>query len=247
VENIGKGEMDLRISHRMGRIDDGYKKLFGIFSANSQLGLEYGIFDNLMAGVALTSIQYTYTGFLKYKILRQCSGGKNIPFTLDWYSSIEDISGEFNYPNNQYYYSQRLSYVHQILIARKFNENLSLQLTPTFIHKNIVETSKDNNNIFSIGFSGRCKISKKVALTVEYFYVLPDQIISKLNNLPVTNSLSVGVDVFTGKHVFQFFITNSVAMNETSFITESTEKWDKGYLHFGFNISRVFNIVNYYQ
>jgi len=239
--------MDLRISHRMGRIDDGYTKLFGIFSANSQLGMDYGIFDNLMAGIAASSIQYTFTGYLKYKILRQCTGRKNIPITLTLYSSIEDLSGDLNYPNNQYYFLQRLSYVHQLLLGRKFNENLSLQLSPTLVHKNIVETSKDKNNIFSVGFSGRCKLTKKVALTIEYFYVLPDQIISHLNNLPVTNSLSIGVDIFTGKHVFQFFITNSVAMNETSFITETTEKWNSKYIHFGFNISRIFTVFNNYQ
>ena len=247
IENLGKGEMDFRISHRMGRIDDGPKKLFGLFTANSQLGLEYGISDRLMAGIAAASNQYTYTGFFKYKILRQSTGKRNVPLTLSWYSGIETISADLNYPDDQYYFSQRLSYVHQLLIGRKFNENLSLQLTPVLVHKNIVKTKKDKNNIFALGFSGRYKITKKLALTFEYFAVFPDQVKSGFNNMPVTNSLSVGFDIYTGKHVFQIFVSNSTTMNEKSFITETNEKWDKGNIHIGFNIARVFTVLNNYE
>jgi hypothetical protein len=108
---------------------------------------------------------------------------------------------------------------------------------PTVIHRNFIENSQYKNTTFNLGIGGRNKISKKTAITYEYFYVLPNQI-NEVN----MNSLSLGVDIETGGHVFQLQLTNSLGMNEFLFLNETIGDWLKGGIHFGFNISRVFYI-----
>jgi hypothetical protein len=107
---------------------------------------------------------------------------------------------------------------------------------PTIIHYNYVPQSNDPNDLFSIGIAGRQRLSKRVHLTSEYYH--------QINQLSgYYNSLSFGFDIETGGHVFQLQLTNSTGMTERTFITETTGRWGKGDIHFGFNISRVFTLV----
>jgi hypothetical protein len=123
-------------------------------------------------------------------------------------------------------------------MARKFNKKLSMQLVPTLTHYNLVPLVSDKNDIFSMGFGGRYKITSRLALTWEYYFVFPEQIVSWQH----TNNLSVGLDIETGGHVFQLFFTNSIGMIERQFITQTNETWLDGGVHFGFNVSRVFTV-----
>jgi hypothetical protein len=145
------------------------------------------------------------------------------------------------------YISSRMYYTNQILIGRKFSESLSFQLMPTLIHRNLVETKADKNDVFAIGAAGRIKLSKRIAINAEYYYVPSGQIVSQ----NYANSLSLGVDIETGGHVFQFHFTNSRDMTYKGFITETGEDWFyknsstgklMGGMRFGFNISRVFTV-----
>jgi hypothetical protein len=133
------------------------------------------------------------------------------------------------------YASDKFSYAHQILFARKFNDQFSLQLTPTLLHYNIVETANIPNDFYSLGIGFRQRISKRVNITTEYFYR-----IDKLDGY--YDPLSVGVDIETGGHVFQLHVSNSTGMTERTFINETAGSWGKGDLRFGFNISRVFTL-----
>jgi len=141
-------------------------------------------------------------------------------------------------PDRENYFSSRLSYLYQILIARKFSSNFSMQLIPSLVHRNFVATADDKNDIFTIGAGGRYKFTKRTSVNVEYHYVLPNQI----NSYDYTNSLTVGFDIETGGHVFQLFFTNSVPINVSDFLTHTTESWGNGDIYFGFNISRVFTL-----
>ena len=129
-----------------------------------------------------------------------------------------------------------MAYTHQILIARKFSEAISLQLSPSFVRRNYVEQG-DKNDIFALGFGGRYKFSRRVAFTFEYFYSS-----NTANSDKYYNPLAFGFDIETGGHVFQLFLTNSRAMVEDGFIGETTSSWLDGGIYFGFNISRVFAI-----
>lgn len=237
IENAAAGVMDFRISHRFGFINTGAYDLFGLDQALMRIGLEYGITDRLMVGFGRSNVNKAYDSFLKYKILRQGSGEKKIPISVSYFASAVCNTVKWSDPNRDNYFSSRMQYTHQLLIARKFNNDLSLQLTPTLVHKNLVPTLQDKNDILAMGFGGRYKLTQRFSVNGEYIYVLPNQITSTF-----FNSLSLGVDIETGGHVFQLHLTNSTSMLEPGFITESVGQWKKGGIHFGFNVSRVFTV-----
>ena len=237
VENAAAGVMDFRISHRFGFINTGAYDLFGLDQALMRIGLEYGVTSRLMVGFGRSNVNKAYDSFLKYKILRQGSGKRNIPVSVSYFASAVCNTVKWADPNRDNYVSSRMQYTHQLLIGRKFNNDLSLQLTPTLVHKNLVPTLQDKNDILAMGFGGRYKLTQRFSVNGEYIYVLPNQITSTFYN-----SLSLGVDIETGGHVFQLHLTNSTSMLEPGFITESVGQWKKGGIHFGFNVSRVFTV-----
>lgn len=238
VENVAGGVLDFRISHRFGFINTGAYELFGLDGATIRLGLEYGITDRLMVGFGRSSYNKAFDAFGKFKILRQSTGKKNMPITLSVFSTIVCNSIKWSEPERDNYFSSRLFYAHQIIIGRKFNNDLSLQLSPTMVHRNMVPTKEDKNDVYALGGLGRYKLNQRLSINAEYFYVLPNQLSDEY-----TNSLSVGVDIETGGHVFQLHFTNSTSMTEPGFITENVGMWKQGDIHFGFNVSRVFTIV----
>jgi hypothetical protein len=239
VENPAPGVLLFLIQHHFGRLNSGAYELWGLDQATIRLGLEYGINDRLAVGIGRGTYQKTFDGFVKAKILRQSTGRKEMPVTLSYFGSAALNSLRWQEPERNNFFTSRLSFVHQLLLARKFSPGLSLQLTPTLVHNNLVATTEDKNSVFATGIGGRVKLTNRVSLNAEYFYVFPDQIVSREYN----NSFSIGFDIETGGHVFQLFFTNSNPIFERGFITETVGQWTDGDIYFGFNISRVFTIV----
>ena len=235
IENVGAGILDFKIMHRFGAINQGGYEFFGLDQATMRIGLDYGITKNLMIGIGRSTFEKQFDGFVKYKALSQQTGERNIPLSISYvgsaiYKSLKDATTTY-----QPYVSDKFSFTHQILFARKFNDYFSLQLTPTLLHYNIVETANIPNDFYSLGIGFRQRISKRVNITTEYFYR-----IDKLDGY--YDPLSVGVDIETGGHVFQLHVSNSTGMTERTFINETAGSWGKGDLRFGFNISRVFTL-----
>jgi len=239
VESMPPGQLDVRISHRFGTLNSGGYNFFGLDQSNIHLSLEYGIFKWLMIGVGRGSFEKTFDGFSKFTILRQSSGANIMPVSVSVLSSAALKSLKWTDQTRTNYFSSRLSYVWQILVARKISQGFSFQLTPTYIHRNLVATELDPNDLYALGAGGRLKVTKRISLNAEYYYLLnPKTYLSQ----QVYNPLSVGVDIETGGHVFQLFFTNSVGTIEKGVIGETTGQWRKGDIHFGFNISRVFTL-----
>lgn len=238
------GKLEFKISHRFGPLDRGFYEYFGLDQSSIRLGFEYGINDWLMIGYGRSTMQKTFDGFIKAKLLRQSTGKKSFPFTLTYFADMSYNSLKWEDPTKKDYTSSRIAYAHQLIFARCFGEKLGLQFVPTLIHKNMVPTKDDKNDIFAFGLGGNYKISEKFAITGEYYYLLPNQVKTMVNGSKATNSMSVGVEIFTGKHVFQLFLTNSTFTVEKGFVTETTDKWLNGKIHIGFNIVRRFTLVS---
>ena len=238
IENPPKGALNFVISHHFGRINEGWYEFWGLDQANIRFGFEYGITEWLSVGVGRTSVDKTYDGSVKVKILRQSTGLRTMPVSLSYYGDMACTSLKWQDPERQNYFSSRLEYLHQLIVARKFGQSISVQLVPTYIHRNLVETNDDQNDVFAIGAGGRVKLTKRFALTGEYYYVLPGKTADDYNN-----SFSIGVDIETGGHVFQLFLTNSLGLIGQQFIPETSGQWGKGDIHIGFNINRAFQIV----
>jgi opacity protein-like surface antigen len=238
IQQMKKKQLEFRISHRFGTLNNGPYGLFGLDQSVIHFSLEYGLKDWLMVGAGRGSLNKTYDSFAKFRLLRQSSGAKWMPVALSYFTSVELNTLKFQDPTRTNYFSSRLAYVNQLLIARKFNENLSVQLTPTFIHRNFTASELDKNDIFAMGAGARYKLSKRLSVNAEYYYTYNPN--AKFLETRYYNAMAVGVDIETGGHVFQIMLTNSQGMREGTFIPQTTDSWLKGGIHLGFNISRVF-------
>ncbi|MBA4322228.1 MAG: hypothetical protein C0408_05360 [Odoribacter sp.] len=240
IERMPPGQLDFRISHRFGLINSGAYNLWGLDQANIHFSLEYGILKWLMIGAGRGTYEKTFDGFTKFSILRQSAGARVMPVSLSLFTSAALNSLKWSDTSRNNYFSSRLSYTAQVLIARKFSQGFSLQITPTYVHRNLVGTELDPNDLYAAGIGGRIKLTKRISLNAEYYYVINAN--NKYLSQPVYNPLSVGFDLETGGHVFQIILTNSLAMIEKGFIGETTGQWKHGDIHLGFNISRVFTL-----
>ncbi len=243
IERMPQGQLDFRISHRFGTLNQHAFNFWGLDQATSHMSLEYGITDWVMAGVGrgFGSIDKAYDGFLKFSLWRQSTGKVEMPVSISWLSSIADMTNPtVAYSNERSLYptSVKFVYTNQLLVARKFNSSLSFQLSPTHIHYNLTPTELDPHDLFAMGASGRIKLSTRVSLNAEYYLVYKPANMT----VPINNPLSLGIDIETGGHVFQLLLTNSDGMIEKDFIGRTSGKWGKGDIHFGFNISRVFDV-----
>lgn len=236
IENVAAGVLDFRILHRFGPVNGGAYELFGLDQANMRMSFDYGLTDRLQIGIGRSNIGKAFDGLVKYKLLRQSTGAVEMPVSVSWVSGVLLNSLRWSDPNRENLFSSRFSYYHQVLVARKFNDKLSLQLSPTLLHRNLVATPAVPNDVFALGAGGRVKLNNRVAATFDYFFVLPGQLPNH------NNSLSIGFDIETGGHVFQLHFTNSRGLNEGQFITGANGQWGNGDVHFGFNLSRAFTI-----
>ncbi len=237
LEHVAAGVLDFRILHRFGRFNEGAYNAYGLDQATIRLGLDYGITNRLMIGIGRSSNKKELDGFMKYRLLWQSKGKGAIPFSVILISGITKDGLKWADTERKNYYTSRLAFYNQLIIGRKFSEAFSLQLMPSMVHRNLVPTKQDEHDIYSLGIGTRLKLSKRLAITAEYFYNLPDQL-----GPDRTNPLSLGIDIETGGHVFQLHFTNALGMNERALITDTNGSWDKGDIHFGFNISRVFTL-----
>lgn len=235
VETRKRGVLDVIIGHRFGRLNSGAYELFGLDESNVRLGADFGVTDRFNIGVGRNSFEKTYDGFLKYKFLWQRPGGA--PVSIVGLTSAALKTLKTGDPAGEPDFSDRMTYSYQVIIAKKFTPAFSFQISPTVVHRNSVIEEQDPNDIYALGAGGRIKLTKRVSLNAEYYYQF-----NTIANSPIQNSLAIGFDIETGGHVFQLHFTNSRAMNEKGFITESTGDFFDGDIHFGFNISRTFQL-----
>ncbi|MDA9339895.1 DUF5777 family beta-barrel protein [Polaribacter sp.] len=234
IENRKNKELEFIISHRFGRVNTGFEELFGLDQANIRFALEYGLTDDLTVGLGRSSFEKTYDGYLKYSLLKQKTGTNAFPFAVSLFGSVAAKSQKA-IAGSERTFAESLFYVGQVLIAKKVNSSLSVQVTPTYVHRNLATIAADPHDIFALGVGTRVKLSKRVSLNAEYY-----QQFQKLTSINARNSLAFGVDIETGGHVFQIILSNAITMVEKSFITETTGNFFGGDIHLGFNLSRTF-------
>ena len=233
-----QGVLEFVISHRFGQINGGVGELFGLDDSQARFALEYGVSDRLNIGFGRSSVGKMLDGFLKYKILRQSSGSKNVPISLTAFTSMTVATGPsaFPDPTQTNKFSQRVAYTYQLLAARKINSNFSLQIMPSLVHRNVVNTAAESNDVVALGIGGRHKLTNRLSFNAEYYLALTEL------SAQYYNAFSIGFDIETGGHVFQLHLTNSRTMVESQFIGATQGDWGDGGIHFGFNVSRVFNL-----
>lgn len=233
IELVRKNNFDLKISHRFGTATRGFYDLFGLDEATMRFGGDYGVTDNLNVGIGRSTVNKTYDGFVKYRLTHQSTGLKTMPVTIVLMNQMGINTLNDVVLNARF--AHRLWYVNQLLIARKISNGLSVQLSPIHVHRNLVDVPQYSNDLFLIGGGLRQKLTSRVSLNLEYFYLLteawnPDQV----------NTLSIGFDIETGGHIFQLFFTNAIAPYEEGFLISGQKEWQEKEFRFGFNIARMF-------
>ena len=239
-----KGDFYFIVAHRFGFIDKGFDDFFGLDNANTQLKFLYGVNDWLTLHIGRSGFQETYDLAAKYRLYAQKENG--FPVTIVGFNSVAINSElkEEDYPNLKF--ENRLSYVAQVLISRKFSDKLSLEIAPSVFHENTLRDILDENNAvilpnpqdntqFAVGLGGRYKLTSRWSVNVDYAAHL-----NRASQSNYKNPLSIGVDLETGGHVFQMHFTNAQAMHETGYLGQTVGDWSKGEIAFGFNLVRVF-------
>ena len=234
MEMLNSGVLDFRILHRFGNINGGFSEFFGLDGPGEavvRIGLDYGLTNNLSIGIGRSAQKKELDGFLKYRPVQQATGIKASPRSL---VLVGGITNQADATAKTKPASDRVSYYWQAIIGRKFSSAFTLQTMPLVIHRNGVDFN-DRNDVFAEGLGGRLKLSKRISLNVDYYYVV--------NQRPgQRNPLSIGFDIETGGHVFQLHFTNATGINERAFIIDTESNWGDGDVSFGFNISRVFQL-----
>lgn len=239
-----KGDFYFIVAHRFGFVTNGFDDFFGLDNANTQLKFLYGVNEWLTVHASRSGFQETYDLALKYRLVAQTNEG--FPVTIVGFNSlaINTELKEKDFP--ELTFENRLSYVTQILISRKFSDKLSLEIAPTYFHENTLRDILDENNQvilpnpqdnsqFAIGMGGRYKLTNRWSLNIDYVAHL-----NRTKESIYKNPLSIGFDLETGGHVFQMHFTNSNAMHEAGYLGQTTGDWGKGEFGFGFNLVRVF-------
>lgn len=228
---VAKSDLYLVVAHRFGSVEDGFEGFFGLDNAVTQIKFSYGLTDWLTISAARS--EQAYDASVKYRLQPQVKDG--FPVAIVAFNSVafNNTLKESNYPKMKF--EDRMIYVSQILVSRKFSEKLSLELAPTYFHENFVIDDAQDNSQFAIGMGGRYKIAKRWSINVDYAAHL-----NRAGSSPFHNPLSVGVDLETGGHVFQMHFTNSQGIHEAGFLGNTTGEWKEGDIFFGFNLVRVF-------
>jgi hypothetical protein len=228
-----KGDMYFVVAHRFGYLDKGFEDFFGLDEANTRLQFVYGLTNGVTIHASRSGFQKTYEFATKYRIFGQKKHG--FPFEIVGFNSLA-INTELEKTTlPKLEFSDRLAYVNQILISRKFNDNLSLEIAPTHFHQNYVANNSQDNSQFAVGLGGRYKFTKRWSFNVDYAAHL-----NRASNSTFKNPLSIGFDLETGGHVFQMHFTNSQAMHESGYLGNTSGSWNDGKIAFGFNLIRVF-------
>jgi hypothetical protein len=228
-----KGDLYFIVSHRFDYVKNGFKDFFGLDNANTRLQLVYGFTKNFTAHFSRSGFQKAYEMAGKYKLASQKQNA--FPFDVVGFSSVA-VNTEYDkdvFP--EIGFSDRLSYVNQVLVSRRFNDKLSLEIAPSYLHQNVVSYSEQTNGQLAMGFGGRYKLTNRWSINMDYVAHL-----NRADGSPYKNPLSIGVDLETGGHVFQMHFTNSLAMHEAGFIGNTSGDWGKSQFAFGFNLVRVF-------
>ena len=249
TETLRKGYMDIRIGHRFGDIggdNGGWSTFYGLENASDVLiGLEYGFTDALMFGLFRTKgagpLKQLVNLTGKFKLISQTSESNTpISMALSFTGTMStmkssDTQGAIN---NFEEFAHRLSYNGQLLISSKLSDGFSLQVAPSYTHRNIVDI-EDENGIFALGAACRIQLTKVLGLILDA--TIPFSELRTTGN-DYYVPLGIGFEIDTGGHIFQVNFTNSTGIMETDYIPYTRSNWSDGEFRLGFTISRLFNL-----
>ncbi len=249
TETLPKNVLDIRIAHKFGDAagdNGGWSNFFGLENAaDVSIGAEYGITNDITIGLARVKgsqgLFQNLAGTAKYRFLKQKKeGGSPLTMTFVGLASFSTQKKVDNPEAIQFFdkFAHRLAYSGQVIIARKFGERFSMQVSPGYVHRNIVFPG-DSNGIFYVAAGARLQISKVFGIIADANIPFSDIRTRDNNYYP---AIGVGIEMETGGHIFQVNFTNATGLLETDYIPYTRSSWAEGQFRISFGISRHFNL-----
>ena len=255
TETVKKRALDFRITHRFGNMGTegggGPHSLYGWDNISDvRLSLDYGLTNDMTIGVARSKVEELLDFTYKWRFMTQTIDN-HVPFSLCFYENMGLTPSVYSTlyagtSENSNQFTDRLSYVSQLIFARKFSSRFSFELLPTFEHRNFVKgfinpnnNAEQQNDLIALGGAFRFKLTKRFAILMDYFHPF-SKYMTNNSAIPYYDPMAVGVEIETGGHVFHINLTNAIAIDENTLLPGTTDSWSKGGFKLGFNISRVF-------
>lgn len=239
IETRKKGTLEISLYNRYWNIPNFEGQRFLADVVSTRYGLDYAISDNFTWGLGYTNHDKITDSFFKYKLLKQRQHSKkgfaSITLVQGFsHRKSKNTQGSIYQPSNTS--TDQYAFTSQVLMARKLNSDFSLQITPTFIHREANSLTDDPKNQFAIGFGGRHKVGGHASIVSEYFYVA-----NPLKSIDTYNVFMIGLNWEVSDLMLQFQITNARNFVEDTFITQSRNNFNSkdGNFHFGFNATYV--------
>jgi hypothetical protein len=237
VEPLSKRELHFAIMHTFNSIDNGVRNLWGLDNgANIRLSFEYGISNRFSAGFGRSSLDKVYDFFGRYHIIQQSQNGK-IPLSVSLMANMAINTSDYSFlPAPGIEAFSRRNYALQLMLARKFGDRFSLQVSPMaafFEQMEEIFAVEGNTNVYyALAFSGKLKLTPRTSLTGQWIPNL---------NTSLRNNLGIGIDVEAGGHVFQMYFVSSPALTESYLLAGGNGELPEKF-RLGFNVNRVFGI-----
>ena len=235
VQTRSKGTMELSANSRFWNIPPRTQG-FLADRMSTRFGVSYAFSDRFTCGTGVTTFDGIFDSYAKYKIVKQVGEGNGAPFTITLFQNMSIRTNPDRSINANNGFSDQLAFTAQALIARKFTRNLSLQLSPTFIHRNSTKNPSDDTNHFALGIGGRYRVGGHVSVSSEYYYLA-----NPLNSVNTFDAFAIGINWELTDLMLQFHLTNTPNMAEDAFITQTRNNFNTrdGNLFFGFNATFI--------
>ncbi len=242
-----KGTFEFDIQHRFGLVKNGYEDLFGLYApSNIRLGFGYVPFENLMIGFGIAKANLTWDLNAKYAIMQQSrSGGTPLSITYYVNAAIDTRDKGFFTNPDALVTADRISYFHELMVARKFTDKLSVQVAGSLSHFNTVDAVKTpentvvdrwKNDHIAVALAARYKFAPWISVIADY-----DQPVTQHEILNPQPNISFGVELTTSAHQFQIFVSNYNSLVPQRNNVFNNNNFGDGDILIGFNMTRLWN------
>ncbi|WP_299252667.1 DUF5777 family beta-barrel protein [uncultured Aquimarina sp.] len=238
IENRRKGVLEIKAMNLFWNIPNRPSQSFVADKWTARIALEYGLSNRLTFGAGGSTLDGIFDGFLKYNLIKQVKNDKGSPFSVTLFQNAS-----YSSKSNEVYggvelsddFIDRMAFTSQLLIARKFTSQFSLQLSPTYIHRGS-SLDEDPNNHFALGIGARYKVGGHISIVSEYYYLA-----NPLESIDTYDAFVLGVNWEMSDLMLQFQMTNARNMVEDAFITQTPNNFNlsDGNFVFGFNATYV--------
>ena len=237
VSTLSQGDLNFTVQHNFGLVSGGIDNFFGLDDgATVRLAFAYGITDRFMVNIGRTNNEDIVDLGSTIRLVRQTKSNST-PIDIAIRGNVGIATEEIQAFDADF--SDRLSYLASIMFARKFSDDLSLQVSPMFSHFNTVVISEADRSVendhFGVGFVGNYRLNDIVSFSAEYLPVFGKRTDGTINHF------GGSLEINTGGHVFQIFLTSGEFFTEQHLLARTNNDFLDGDFQIGFTINRVFS------